>query len=306
MFKFRFGGQGGNSPTQPPSIETVRRRARHRLLGASLLVLAGVIGFPLLFESQPRPVQSNFEIEIPSRKTAAALPAASPPAPAAGVRIEGLDDKEELVAAAPAASAPVPATNAPTHVQAQVPPTAPAAVPAPAAAVAPAPAAQPATPAVSAPSQPIHKPWEKSPGLVDKPAEPKVVETRPAEARKVDKPAERKPVEPKAAAKAPDDAARALALLEGRPQQDRPASEERSAAKGRHVVQVGAFVDPALAQETRLKLERAGLSTYTHVADTPDGKRTRVRLGPFSNRAEADKAAEKARALGLSAAILTL
>lgn len=143
--------------------------------------------------------------------------------------------------------------------------------------------------------------------LVDKPAEPKPVETRPAETRKVDKPAERKPAEPKAVAKAPDDAARALALLEGRPQQqDKPASDDKSAAKGRHVVQVGAFVDPALAQEARMKLERAGLTTYTQIGNTPDGPRTRVRLGPFATRAEADKAAAKARAQGLSAAILTL
>ena len=67
-----------------------------------------------------------------------------------------------------------------------------------------------------------------------------------------------------------------------------------------------AFADPDRARETRQKLERAGLSTYAHVADTPDGKRTRVRVGPFSSRAEADKAAAKVKALGLPAAVLTL
>ena len=75
---------------------------------------------------------------------------------------------------------------------------------------------------------------------------------------------------------------------------------------GRFIVQVGAFADAAKAKETRLKVERAGLTTYIHVAETPEGKRTRVRVGPFSNRADAEKAAAKIRGLDLPAAILTL
>ena len=43
------------------------------------------------------------------------------------------------------------------------------------------------------------------------------------------------------------------------------------------MVQVGAFADAAHAQEVRQKLERAGLKTYTHVAETKEGKRIRVR-----------------------------
>ena len=33
----------------PESVEAMRTRARHRLIGASVLVVLGVIGFPLLF-----------------------------------------------------------------------------------------------------------------------------------------------------------------------------------------------------------------------------------------------------------------
>jgi DedD protein len=98
-----------------------------------------------------------------------------------------------------------------------------------------------------------------------------------------------------APAKAPD-AARAQALLEGKAAQ----------AEGRFVVQVGAFADVAKARETRLKVEKAGLKTYTHVAETKDGKRIRVRVGPFATRAEADKAAHRIKELDLPAAILTL
>jgi len=75
---------------------------------------------------------------------------------------------------------------------------------------------------------------------------------------------------------------------------------------GRFVVQVGAFADADKAREVRQKLEKAGLKTYVNVAKTADGERTRVRVGPFGSRAEADKAAERVKALSLSAAILTL
>lgn len=273
MFNFRFGGQGGSSPTEPTSIETVRRRARHRLIGATLLVLAGVIGFPLLFESQPRPVQTDFEIEIPSRKATAPAVGTDVAVSAAGT--VGLDDKEEVVSSPPPLAAP----------EAVTPPVA-----------APAPAAVPASPiqapALNSPPQAVQS---QQPAASPKPAE-----------KPLDKPAQR-PAEKMAEPK-PDDSARALALLEGRPMPaaDKPASDDKASTRGRFIVQVGAFVDPALVQQARQKLERSGLATYTQIGNTPDGPRTRVRLGPFDTRAEAQDAADKARALGLSAAILKL
>ena len=72
------------------------------------------------------------------------------------------------------------------------------------------------------------------------------------------------------------------------------------------MVQVGAFADNERASVARLKLEKAGLKTYTQVAETKEGKRIRVRLGPFESRAEADKAAAKVKGLDLPAAVLAL
>jgi DedD protein len=72
------------------------------------------------------------------------------------------------------------------------------------------------------------------------------------------------------------------------------------------VVQVGAYADDAKAREVRSRLEKAGLKTYTHVAETKDGKRTRVRLGPFATKDEADKAAARAKTMNLQATVLTL
>jgi DedD protein len=78
------------------------------------------------------------------------------------------------------------------------------------------------------------------------------------------------------------------------------------AGDGRFIVQVGAFADADKAREARSKLERAGLKTYTQVVDTKDGPRTRVRVGPFAGKAEAEKAANKIKGLALPASILSL
>ncbi|HEY0822888.1 MAG TPA: SPOR domain-containing protein [Ramlibacter sp.] len=67
------------------SIEVMRRRARHRLIGAVVLVLAGVIGFPLLFDTQPRPVAVDIPIEIPDRNKV--KPLAPPQAPQAAGKV---------------------------------------------------------------------------------------------------------------------------------------------------------------------------------------------------------------------------
>jgi DedD protein len=75
---------------------------------------------------------------------------------------------------------------------------------------------------------------------------------------------------------------------------------------GRFVVQVGAFADAAAVQAIRGRVERLGLKTYTQVAETVAGDRTRVRIGPFDTREAAEQAAAKAKAGGLSAVVLVL
>ena len=72
------------------------------------------------------------------------------------------------------------------------------------------------------------------------------------------------------------------------------------------MVQVGSFADEAKAKEARSKLERAGISTYIQVVDAKEGKRTRVRVGPFGSRTDAEAAAQKIKALGLYAGIAEL
>ena len=76
---------------------------------------------------------------------------------------------------------------------------------------------------------------------------------------------------------------------------------------GKVIVQVGAFADADKVREVRRKLEGAGLKTYTQTIEAKDGKRTtRVRVGPFDTRAEADKAAARIRKLDLPANVIAL
>src|SRR3954469_6935130 len=49
------------------AVRDPRARARRRLMGATVLLLVGVIGFPLLFETQPRPIPVDLPIQIPAR-----------------------------------------------------------------------------------------------------------------------------------------------------------------------------------------------------------------------------------------------
>ncbi len=56
----------------------------------------------------------------------------------------------------------------------------------------------------------------------------------------------------------------------------------------------------------RQKVEKLGLKTYAQAVDTAAGRRVRVRLGPFANRDEAERAAAKLKSAGLPGAVLTL
>lgn len=110
------------------------------------------------------------------------------------------------------------------------------------------------------------------------------------------------------------DAARAKALLEGKPAAGKETVKEgakesvKEAVKDgpRFVVQVGAFAEAAAAQDTRAKLEKLGLKTFTQVTETAAGNRTRVRLGPFATREEAERVLAKTKAAGVGGVVLTL
>lgn len=211
---------GRSSPTSvselADAVQQARVRARHRLIGAAVLVMMGVIVFPLLFETQPRPVSVDVPIEIPRKETAPPLvmPSAKPAAGHA---------PSEGAATAPAEMLTETADDAGREV------------------VPPARVAEAARPAASASSS--------------------------------------------AAA---------------------GADAHRTDAAARFVVQAGAFADNTAAKEVRTKVEKLGIKTFVQIVDTAEGKRIRIRAGPYNSREEADKVLARMKAGGVSAVVLAL
>ncbi len=253
FFKFRLPGQttgepqGNTSNTPAESVDAMRRRARHRLIGASVLVVLGVVGFPLLFDTQPRPVSVDIAVDIPDRATAKPLVDTSTPKPLSASA--GLDAKEEVV------------PDAKPEVKAEA------------------------------------KPEPKAEAKADvKPETAMAAATGAAAVAAVVPKAETKPEPVKAEAKA-----------EAKPEV-KPATKPSDSkdAGARFVVQAGTFSDDAKLRETRSKLEKAGITTYTQVIEGKDGRRVRVRVGPYTSRDEADKVARKIKQLSLQPQVLTL
>jgi DedD protein len=69
---------------------------------------------------------------------------------------------------------------------------------------------------------------------------------------------------------------------------------------------VGAFSDVAKVRDVRNKLDQAGLKTYTQVVEKDGKSTTRIRVGPFDTKEDADKAAARIRKLDLPAVVQKL
>ena len=143
FFKFRKGGdEPSGAPVQAESIDAMRTRAKHRLLGAAVLVLIGVVGFPILFDKQPRPISVDIPIEIPDRNKAKPLtipePVAAPtvhasavasvPAPVVAAPTVAAGKVEQAAPVAAASKAVVKAEPKPVEKAAEKPAPAPAKV----------------------------------------------------------------------------------------------------------------------------------------------------------------------------------
>jgi len=86
-----------------------KQRARRRLIGAVVLMVAAGIVLPLVFESKPRPVSDDIAVKVASgqgagqkAKVEAHKAQPLPPQAAARSDAQALDPDEELVSAAPA------------------------------------------------------------------------------------------------------------------------------------------------------------------------------------------------------------
>ena len=273
FFKFRKSPDDATGlPAQGESVEAMRKRATFRLIGSAVLVLAGVIGFPLLFDSQPRPIPVDIAIEIPDKAKVKPL------------------------------AAPVAMPQKPVEEKPMVP------NPAPPAALKDAPVA-PAASDKKITDLDVAK--NKTSSSIEKETDPATKNDKHLQIKESNN-----SLKPNSNEK---DGDRALALLDGKAAASaasKTTPADKAAAPGdnvadakgggRFVVQVGAYSDAARVKEARAKLESAGLKTYAQVVETEDGQRTRVRVGPFADKAEADRVAQKVKSLDLPAAILAL
>lgn len=277
----------------------LKKRARRRLVGAVFFVSVVALVLPMLMDHDPRPPLQDVEIRIPGQDEKPFNPA--------------------MVA--------VPQESEPTRSGSE-PPAPPAEPVPPRAAEPPLASAVEARPLDVAPAarvvetvrtQPVlgadGKP-KKAPesAAAEKPAAPKPADNKPAKTtdKPQDKPAKPTPEKkPEPAAKplpekkpepakpaADDDAKRAAAILAGK-----PSTAATPAAGGAHLILIGAFTNEANVVNLRKKLGELGVKTYTEPLDSPQGKKIRVRAGPFPNREAADKALAKMQKIGVSGVV---
>lgn len=273
--KRKTGKERGKTPDP---VLPEKKRARRRLVGAVALVLAAVVGLPMILDSEPKPVTDDIAIDIPSKDKRSqggavrtAPPVANVAKAPAGV---GLDKDEEVI---DPATLPPPVDTGPST------------------------AARSEMPQLVKP-EPKPRPEAR--------AEHKAESPRPAKAEpKPESKAERKTelAHAKPAEKT-DDASRARAILEGRPEPEaKPKVEAKAEPRkesGRFVVQVAALATQDKVDELQGKLKSAGIPSFTQKISTDSGSRTRIRVGPFSSKEEADRVRAKLSKIGLAGTLV--
>lgn len=252
----------------------LRKRARRRLVGAIVLVLVATTVLWNVLDALPEQEMKPEQVEISGLPASAPIPAPVAPPPVAA----SAPQETDILATLPpedSVLAPPPAAEA-SRPQAVVPVVAPAV----------APVAQ---------------------AKVVSPVEAKPVAPKPVEL----KPAEPKPVTPKAADKKPEpvvtekkSAPDPMAILEGR-EAAAPRAATTAATAEKYQVQLAALSDPDKISALKQRLSSAGVAARFSKAQTSKGEVTRVRVGPFGSRAEADAALRKLERAGVSGIIVT-
>jgi DedD protein len=268
----RKAGSVANDKIDPALPE--KKRARRRLIGAIALVLAAIIGLPMILDSEPKSLANDIAIQIPSKDKPSSQSRSSShqsamPAAASVSASNSLDPNEEVI-------------NPPAHFPANAKP-----------------ASQPATkPADAALAPAADKP--KDAGRT-----PSAIKAVATEKQAIHEPvvkAESKPDYKLALNKTEklDDSARALALLEGKADPKAIADKKT----GNFIIQIAALASKEKVNELQTKLKDAGIKSYTQKVSTNSGERIRIRVGPFANKDEADKVKARISKLGLNGTLV--
>jgi len=273
-----------------------KKRARRRLVGAIVLGIAAVIILPLVLDSEPRQDITDIEISIPS-----------------------LDDA-------------LPAIERPRSGELAVAPTAPS--PAAEMVVPPVPEESPG--GTSAVDRPPSAASSFAETVTDEPADLPAVRTEARSPASVVKQAGKKPARPTVAAGpdaapdgdgagtvpdgtvAPSAAAPAAAAGTGVASREGtaantavasaaptlPAAPAPASAGERFALQIGAYANAGSARAQLDKVRRTGLPAWAETVETSQGRRTRVRVGPFATRAQADQARATLSLAGMESVVV--
>lgn len=256
----------------------LKKRARRRLVGAVAFAGFAAVVLPMIMDQEPKQPAQDVEIRIPGQDEKPFAPrfATAPAAKPAEAKIVDGGDK---AAALPADKVAAKATEKPLEKTAEkgVEKAADKAQEK----AAPAAASVVAKPAEKAPEKVAEKPTVKAAEKTPEKAAVKAPEKAP----------EKSPAKVEKAEKAAGTDSRAAAILAGKAPE---------AVSAQHVILIGAFNNAANVKNLQSKLGELGIKVYTESLDTPQGKKIRVRAGPFASRDAGEKALEKMKRIGVS------
>lgn len=275
LFSTRAQSASSSSSNKSATVltnEEFKRRAKNRLIGSFVLVVLGVLGFTWLLDTQPRTAVNDVPVVIPPKDNAGAW-------------------KEPVAPQSPVTSAATSTSSKPGSASiASLKPS--------------------SSPDLSSIS---NLPASSS-------ATSKVVAS--AEANKTAENAAATKTASSSGSKFAQAANTALSAKEKEKRQEQEALRKKeelfsNAAKlasntkptsanvetGQFVIQVGAYADANKAREIKAQLVSAGLKAYTQNVNSAGASLVRVRVGPYSSKAAAEKNVNQIKALNLSAIV---
>lgn len=269
-----------------------RKRLQALVLANLVLVAAAALAYLVWAPSDTKPLALEPAVTVAQATAAASRPSAAASAPAAAIAAAPSPAPAPVPVPVPAQEPPIPALPATT---ASAPdPAKPAAAPATPAPKAAATASTPArsseanrpAPATLSAASTVSKTPSSAPATAA--PKPSAKTTPPAE------PASR--AASAAKAKTPKASASAAA-----PASSAPLPTVGTAAG--YYINVGLFADEANARKAQARLLNEGLPAFRQELNNAKGRRIRVRVGPYENRAKAEAAAASIRAMALEAVV---
>jgi DedD protein len=295
-------------PVDP--AQTLKRQARRRLVGALILGSAAAVSLPMLLDHEPRYQRPEVRLEAGSGQSgspetvnqgvvdsgrklaetpqapaqAAMAPSAQPAPGSSAARAEPAvsSPRSESSGSGRPDAALSPRADAKTSARSEAGTTSRSDVPAPSRVDSSAAVRSESSTAARVESTP--RPESPRPATrIDAPAPP----AAPREAPRTSQSSPASPPAPVPSAP---------------PQVSSPVA---TAASGNHVLQLGAFAQPAGARAIEDRAAAMGLRAWRETVQTPQGERIRVRVGPFPSRVAAEEVRSRLKAAGMDATLVS-